>query len=134
MPRYYQNADGRTTYEAEYSQKELDHKALEANLAILALKNLISNHDTPLSLLEFGCGEGFFLKQVVSQESWGIKGVDFSKFGIEKWNPELLEKCDFGDLYFFLNRYIKENTRFDICILRNVLEHVINPGKLLTDI
>lgn len=132
--KYYQEANGTTTYESVYSQKELDHKMLEANLAIQALKDLIPHHDTPLSLLEFGCGEGFFLKQVSAQTPWAVKGVDFSKFGIEKWNPDLLERCDFGDSYFYLNQYIQENRCFDICALRNVLEHVIDPKNLLTNL
>ncbi len=133
--QYYQNANGSTSYDSTYSTPELDHKTLEADLALLALKESVNiRRESKISLLEFGCGEGFFLKQIVSNTDWDIQGIDFSKFGIEKWHPELLDKCIFGDSYDHLNKYILGNEVFDICVLRHVLEHVINPQKLLGDL
>lgn len=132
--KYYQEANGTTTYESAYSQKELDHKVLEANLAIQAIEDQIPNKNPTPSLLELGCGEGFFLKQVNNQTQWNMKGIDFSKFGVEKWNPDMLDKCEFGDIDSYINQYIQENKSFDICVLRNVLEHVIDPKALLTNL
>lgn len=132
--QYYQNADGTTTYEATYTEEELAHKKLESNLALFALKEQLFSTDQSVSLIEFGCGEGFFLKQVASQTDWNARGIDFSEFGVKKWHPELLDICEFGDSYDHLNSYIKQSQTFDICVLRNVLEHVIDPQKLLKDL
>ena len=61
--KYYQNADGTTTYDNAYSEEELQHKILEANIAALAIKEHLKSPNQTISLLEFGCGEGFFLNQ-----------------------------------------------------------------------
>lgn len=132
--KYYQDANGSTTYDAVYTNEELDHKRLESDLALLALSEKINDTNDKISLLEFGCGEGFFLKQASTQTNWDICGVDFSQFGLQKWHPEISDKCSFGDSYAYLDQYIQENKTFDICVLRNVLEHVVDPRKLLIDL
>jgi 2-polyprenyl-3-methyl-5-hydroxy-6-metoxy-1,4-benzoquinol methylase len=124
---YYQESDGfKTTYDIEYSHDEIDHKILESKIAIEALRRFFSNGLTDVSLLEFGCGEGFFLDQAV-QIGWSAQGMDFSQFGIEKWHPHLIKFCSFGDCYDRVEESINEKKVFDICVLRNVLEHVIDP-------
>ncbi len=132
--KYYQEANGTTSYDAVYTPEELQHKILEANLALEALNELNENKEKKLSLIEFGCGEGFFIKQICQKTNWNAMGVDFSKFGIEKWNPDILQYCSFGDIYHYLNSAIKEHKLFDICALRNVLEHVRDPFLLLKDL
>ena len=132
--KYYQNANGTTTYESSYTEKELEHKLLEADIALQCLTEVYENTRDDISLVEFGCGEGFFLKQVNKRTKWQFIGVDFSQYGVEKWNPEILNQCQFGDVYLFLEKYKKEGKKFDVCVLRNVLEHVIDPKKLLADL
>ncbi len=128
--KYYQDANGTTTYDAIYTEEELQHKILEADLAVMAIQQNSANR---VSLLEFGCGEGFFLQQAL-QAGWQAHGIDFSRFGVEKWHPNLLSACSFGDSYDYLNKYILENKTFDVCALRNVLEHVLDPQGLLLDL
>lgn len=132
--QYYQTADGKnTTYDDVYTEEEIKHKYLEAEIAIEALKVKFEPKTTNLSLVEFGCGEGFFLEQA-AQCGWQVRGVDFSKYGIEKWHPQLLDQCEVGDSYVFIENYRKNNEKFDICVLRNVLEHVLDPNFLLAEL
>ena len=79
--KYYQDANRTTTYDVNYAEAELQHKILESDIAILAIKENFKSLQKPLSLLEFGCGEGFFLNQA-AKEGWNIHGIDFSKFAI----------------------------------------------------
>jgi 2-polyprenyl-3-methyl-5-hydroxy-6-metoxy-1,4-benzoquinol methylase len=129
--QYYQQANSKTsTYDASYTQAELQHKILEADIAIESIKQAHSKSNSK-RVLELGCGEGFFLKQA-DRAGWSVKGIDFSNYGVKKWAPELLDKCEFGDAYKFLDILIEKKERFDICALRNVLEHVRDPNLLLT--
>lgn len=129
---YYQTADGhKNTYDAVYTQEELDHKVLEAKIAIESIKQ--STPKTMLSLVELGCGEGFFLNEA-SLCRWDAKGTDFSAFGIEKWHPHLKSVFKEGDSYDYIKDTISQNMFFDVCVLRNVLEHVIDPKDLLLSI
>ncbi len=132
--KYYQDANGTSTYDASYTNEELAHKILESDLALFALDQKMNKDEKKISLLEFGCGEGFFLKQAITKTNWNVHGIDFSQFGIQKWHPEIIDSCSFGDSYDFLNNYIDENKKFNICAIRNVLEHVIDPKKLLLDL
>lgn len=132
--KYYQEANGTTTYETVYSETELEHKKLEATLAIKAINDHILPYNKSASLLELGCGEGFFLKQVSEETKWCAKGIDFSKFGVSKWNPDMIDKCEFGDVDIYTSQYIAEGQLFDVCVLRNILEHVIDPKNLLSKI
>lgn len=132
--QYYQSADGsKTTYDVVYTQDELDHKILESKMATQAIKKHFEPKISNLSLVEFGCGEGFFLNEA-SLCGWQVRGSDFSKFAIEKWHPQLLDRFESGDLYEHLLNYKNSNEKFNVCVLRNVLEHVIDPALLLADL
>ena len=132
--KYYQESDGKkTTYDAFYTPDELAYKKLESQMTIQGmLENLPKGKLNP-SILDLGCGEGFLVKEAVDA-GYQVTGVDFSSFGVEKWNPSIGHVCEFGDIYDFLDRCVSTVRTFDVCILRNVLEHVIDPVQLLKQI
>lgn len=113
------------TYSVEYSNDEMKHKKIffqEAEF-IVGKKNG--------SLLDIGCGEGFSLNYFASV-GWKIKGVDFTNDGVKRHFPELQDKLEVGDILLSLENIIKSDEYFDLIICNNVLEHVIDPLKLLT--
>lgn len=131
--KYYQESDGKkTTYDAVYTPDELKYKKLESRMTLQGMKENIGHLKNP-AILELGCGEGFLVHEAVEQD-YNITGIDFSSFGVEKWNPSVLKSCSFGNVYDFLNDALKAGKKYDVCILRNVLEHVINPPALLKQI
>lgn len=131
--KYYQiNNVNSKTYDITYTQEELDHKKLESKLSLKAIFEN-TNFTGCVELLEIGFGEGFFLEEV-HQAGWSVSGTDFSKFGIEKWHPHLLPFCQFGDTFDYIQDLIKDKKQFQVCVLRNVLEHVIDPVQLINKI
>jgi 2-polyprenyl-3-methyl-5-hydroxy-6-metoxy-1,4-benzoquinol methylase len=128
---YYQKSDGKTsTYDVTYTPSEIAYKKLEAQLALQALRDHLPSTITTPTAVDLGCGEGFFVKEFIDS---GIptKGVDFSSYGVEKWNSDVLDNCHFGDVYQYLDQISERKKTFDICVMKNVLEHVLNPAALI---
>jgi 2-polyprenyl-3-methyl-5-hydroxy-6-metoxy-1,4-benzoquinol methylase len=132
--KYYQDSDGKkTTYDTTYTPQEIAYKQLEARLTLQGMiENISPQIDRP-RILDLGCGEGFLVKEF-SLQGYDVTGVDFSSFGVSKWNPEVMDRCRFGDIYEDLNQVKSRGETFDVCILRNVLEHVLNPESLMSQI
>jgi 2-polyprenyl-3-methyl-5-hydroxy-6-metoxy-1,4-benzoquinol methylase len=126
--KYYQ--EGKGSYDVTYTEEEKEHKIYEADLIIHSLVETIEKKDrSNYKFLELGCGEGFLLSQA-SKAGFNVLGVDHSSFGIQKWYPELKNNFIECDLYEFLDDE-KNHAVFDFCVLKNVLEHVTAPEKLL---
>jgi len=78
-----------------------------------------------------GCGEGFF-GGYFHKNGWKVKACDFSKYGVAKHHPELLDNFEQGDIYQILQQEIEIGKKYDLINLSNVLEHVIDPIATLT--
>lgn len=94
-------------------------------------KRKISNTKIP-NILEIGCGNGEFLKQMKReiQEKFKGIGVDPSYVG---------DKSLYGGELIFYNDYFSEKTlekikNVELVILRHTLEHIPNPDKFLNKI
>jgi 2-polyprenyl-3-methyl-5-hydroxy-6-metoxy-1,4-benzoquinol methylase len=124
--KYYQNANG--SYELSYSEAEL----LYFHNRLQRIHWLIDNYHPPLKqrkLLDVGCGEGFGLAYFL-REGYLVKGIDFSKAGAIKQNPHVLDNLHTGDVFSLLNQQVEDGTMYDIILLLNVLEHVIDPRQI----
>lgn len=123
---YYQDSAS-VTYQQSYSDDELKHKKLRAELLLhsLEVQGMESGR-----FLEVGCGEGFLLGEAL-RKGFEISGIDFSIHGVTKFNSEVAEYVSTGDAFDLLDQLIERKLKFDICILQNVLEHVIDPVGLL---
>ena len=127
---YYQDSTS-VTYKSEYSEDEINQKKLRANLIFHSLEAQLKIDEA--SLLEVGCGEGFLLN-AANELGCDIKGIDFSHHGIDKFFPDLAYKVQTGDAFNILDEYIQGRKSVDICVLQNVLEHVIEPEVLINKI
>lgn len=124
--KYYQNSLGH--YEISYSDQELEFFANEAKCALATL----SKYDrAPRTMLDVGCGEGFFAKHM-SLAGMDVELVDFSVEGLQTQNPEMIKFFHQEDVNTFLDDAAVKGNRYDLVNLDNVLEHVINPRELLT--
>ena len=104
--RYFQESAG--LYRSEYNQDELVYFDNKAKVAEYICQKSIG------SLLDVGCGEGYFAKYF-KEKNCDIKTLDYSSHGISNHNPELLETHITGDVFKLLeditNKEIKEGFR-----------------------
>lgn len=122
---YFQDSHG--TYAQAYSAEELQHRALLADLMLLALGEA---RGAGGSLLEIGCGEGWLLKAALAA-GYDARGLEFSDYGLQRFNPELAARVEFGDAFEALDRLIEAGAGIDVCVMEHVLEHVLDPEALL---
>lgn len=126
---YYQRGLG--SYEIKYDREEIKwihlKNKFKQKLADLYLPSFLKCKKT---LLDVGCGEGFGLK-AFKEKRWKVKGVDFSSAGITQQNPKFKNRVLFGDIQKNIGYLRKKNSKFSCIMLINVLEHVINPSRLL---
>jgi len=119
-------------YQASYSSRERQHIKLMNELCLYSLLKVRPNWKTnSISFLELGVGEGFLIAQAKSK-GWDVHGVDFGSYGVKKFNPKMLDKIRTGNALEILEKMKKK--KFDVCVIHNVLEHVIDPRKLLDNL
>lgn len=126
--KYYQSPTGQ--YQQEYSKKELDYFR---NKALVCMETMQSSGYQPETLYEIGCGEGFFADQFFKK---GVKLTlnDFSSAGLEKFHPHLIPYLDKGDVQLHIEDFAAEGNTFDLISMDNVLEHVVDPDKLMASV
>ena len=123
----------RKNYQESYTDEEINHINLMNDLCLHSLLNSNSKwHKNKGTLFEVGVGEGFLLSSA-KKKGWQIGGIDFNDEGIKKFNPELLKDVKIENIFDFLKNYNAQD-KFDVCVIQNVLEHVIDPRKLLLDL
>lgn len=66
-------------------------------------------------------------------KGWNVVGLDYSKFGCENHNAHCSKDLIEGNIYKSIKKIVTQNKKFDVILLDNVLEHVINPKGLLED-
>jgi SAM-dependent methyltransferase len=96
--------------------------------------DLLGNINHKSAILDVGCGEGYFLNYVYSKKKCKVLGIDYSDFGIKKHNPEMLNFFIKGDIYGIQKKLIIEGKKFNVIMLKNVLEHVLEPEFLINQI
>lgn len=127
---YYQNPHG--TYNSTYTSQELEHKRIRNEFLFCVFTTGLTYPETS-KFLDVGCGEGFLLT-TFAEKGWDVLGLDFSAFGVEKFNPHLEGSLIVGDIYNSLDSLISKGSKFDCINLGNVLEHVIDPISLLKNL
>lgn len=125
--KYYQNPEI-ATYQHTYSSQELRLHEIQMEM----LDKVWSNHHKYRynSVFDLGCGEGFFLNEFY-KKGISVAGNDYSSEGIAKFNSHLERYLNFGNAEKDVERRIQHKENYDIINIGNVLEHVVNPEKLL---
>jgi len=117
-------------YQESYDAKELQLIRLLNDLSFHAIYEARPNWQKPGTMLDVGVGEGFMMARAFSK-GWNVKGIDFSSYAAEKFNPKIVKNIDTGNAFTLLETIADSNEKFDVCILHNILEHVIEPRKFL---
>ena len=119
---YLKDVKGKLQYDFNYPFA--DHQGYQVQF-LKQIKEELKNK----TLLDYGCGSGFYMKYA---EYCGaiVSGVEFD----EKFVKLLREKTDF-DIYTFSDLKSKlEKKTFDFIHLGHVLEHLPEPAKLMEEL
>ena len=103
--------------------------SLQVKLCLATLEKY-SKLDT--NLLDLGCGEGFFAASLFRQ-GWKVNCIDFSNNGISNHNPELLPFFHQGDILSYISKEAASGRTYGLLNLNGVLEHVLNPKEILSE-
>ena len=121
-------------YQESYDNQEIEHINLTNDLCLHSLTRARKKwKEHPGTMLEVGVGEGFTMARA-KQKGWKVTGVDFSNEGISKFNPELLNDVKIGNAFDILEDFVKQEKKFDVCVMRFMLEHVLDPRKILENL
>lgn len=108
------------TYDTGFKNEKVIRKDAKKTLQILA--KLINKG----TLLDIGCGAGFFLDEA-RKSGWQIEGVDMSGVAVKYAKEKLSIPTKIGD--FLKLEYMQK--RYDVVVLNQVIEHLINPFPVL---
>jgi len=130
--RYYQ--DEIRTHRQSYSDQELLFRKNKCEQkALLAQRAWGKSKPARPKLLDIGAGEGFVMGYF-ADAGYDIHGIDFSDHGCRNHHPHLLDHLRTGDIEEIVGQLSKELNRYDLVILDNVLEHLLDAGAVLSHI
>jgi 2-polyprenyl-3-methyl-5-hydroxy-6-metoxy-1,4-benzoquinol methylase len=125
--RYFQTSQ--SNYRPSYSKEEIAWFHMKTARIAAIVASLRGS--APGTFLDVGCGEGFAMDWF-GRNGWTVRGLDFSRAGMEKMNPHLLDQLETGDIQELLDLHIDKGHSYDLLWLTNILEHVVDPLLLLT--
>lgn len=125
--KYFQ--EHKATHKKVYDKDEIYYiyTRLERKLNII---DEISPRHSFSSFLDVGCGEGWAL-DFFNKKGFDCTGIDYSSFGLKMQNPQFLKNTVIGNIYRIVADFAKAGKKYDIILLDNVLEHVMDPLVLL---
>lgn len=130
--KYYQQSI--RTHRPTYSAEELLYRS---NKIEQKLQTLTLLRDSPLpqqaGFLDIGAGEGFAM-DFFHLRGWEVVGLDYSAHGCQTHHPHLSGSLVVGDIQQSIETLIAEGRQFDAILLDNVLEHVLDPARLVARI
>ena len=127
--RYYQSNQG--NYRVAYGPQERRYIEAKVNQKAHIVRKL--RGDAAGSLLDVGCGEGFAMS-FFRRDGWRVEGLDYSSAGLIAMNPECADALTTGDVTSLLQERITGAREYDVIWLNNVLEHVVDPPELMTQL
>ena len=127
---FQQAAPGKSVYSQEYGEDEryFIQSRLQQKLIMIQENRPQAEGDT---FLDLGCGEGFAM-QFFHDQGYKVEGVDFSRYAMERHNPDMLPFLHQGDLLPICDEMIQKGRQFSVVHIANLLEHVRSPEEVLT--
>jgi len=129
---YFQDPETRPkSYQISYDDIEMKHSDLMNDLLFHSIYTVRSHwKKNPGSLLEVGVGEGHTFSRAKFY-GWDVNGIDFNDYGVKKFNPHMIDQVEKGNPFDIIEKYAKENKKFDVIIIKHILEHTIDPRGIL---
>lgn len=124
---YYQSNKG--LYAKSYTDEEIEYFRNRLEEKFLVVSKFFKTKK-PYSFLDIGCGEGWAL-DYFKNKGWQVTGIDTSNYGCKQFNPHCLKNLIVKDLSQGIEALNKKNEKFDLILMDNTLEHLLDPLNLL---
>lgn len=127
--KYYQQSI--RTHRPSYSADELAWRQMKiGQKAAFATAHLTLAADATCRFLDIGAGEGHAMAWFAAQ-GWQVHGIDHSRHACATHHPALLPHLRTGDIDTALDAALAEGERFELILMDNVLEHLLQPADTL---
>ncbi len=128
--RFYDKLGQTRDYSYEYqSRNPLTRYEFQKGLKVLA--KIIRSEGTPKTLLDIGCGGGIVAKAISEEFGTTCYGIDISRAAIGKAETTV-PNCIFS--VADAEELGAKSSTFDVVITSEILEHVLNPERVLKEI
>ena len=94
------------------------------------MESLLDPGEGQRRFLDIGAGEGFAMGHFAGA-GWDVTGMDYSSFGCGMHHPELCDRLLVGDLNELMNQLRTDSKKYQLILMDNVLEHVLEPLDVL---
>lgn len=121
---YYQSDTG--PYSKRYSTEEVEYFQIECQVLKYLYLSTFPNSDRRV-FLDVGCGEGY-QANFFHEHNWQVTCVDYSDFGLKTHHPHLTPNLIKGEFESVVAELVEQQSRFSVILLKNILEHVIDPS------
>ena len=105
-------------YESQFPERYFSNQV--ANKLVGRLRRYIANAK---SIVDYGCGNGDLISELLKQTNAKISGVEFSTASIDRVNKKFSNDGNFGQV-FKAGAKFEENNRVDLVISCEVIEHL----------
>jgi len=132
LERYYAKKyfqQGKGSYAVSYLPEEIKYFRLKADLIYRQICRLKKGRRLS-TFLDVGCGEGWLLDRMY-RAGLKVRGLDFSSFGLIKFHRYLKNSFIKGNVFSLLENEQKSKRKYNIIALANVIEHVVDPKKII---
>lgn len=124
---YYQRDTGQ--YSKQYSAEEVEYFQIECQV-LKHLYTVTFPDSDRREFLDVGCGEGY-QADYFFQNGWQVTCVDYSDFGLTTHHPHLVPYLIKGEFEAVVSDLVPQKGQFSVVLLKNILEHVIDPSKAI---
>ena len=126
--KYYQQSV--RTHQHEYGAAELSFRRNKLEQKRIKVESLLDPREGQRRFLDIGAGEGFALGHFAGA-GWEVTGMDYSSFGCGMHQPELCDRLLVGDLNELMEQLRMDMKKYQLILMDNVLEHVLEPLEVL---
>lgn len=126
--KYYQTPAGQ--YSGTYSAREISYFNFFNELIDFIASEHVSGKVSTFA--DIGCGEGY-ASAYFHSKGLGVFAADFSDYGMRSHNPDTLSQINFKQCDIVSDESIYQDKK-DLILVKNVLEHVIDADKFMTNL
>ncbi len=131
--KYYGTDRKFNKYQKEYGQAERTFLQNRLKRKCQILERMAGMELKGKRALDIGCGEGWALDFFLNM-GMEVKGLEFSLNAVNEINPQVAKCVQEGDVFKNLDKLLASKEKYDVILMDNVLEHVLDPEYFVLEL